>query len=76
MIKERIERCEYHKIHTSDNYFHVQYEFLLKNGTTIRFNEDDGNLYDIQVDGNYTTDDDSKLLANDLYCTTLEKEFN
>lgn len=76
MIEEYIERCEYHTIHTSDNYFYVQYEFLLKNGTTIRFKEDEGNLYDIHVDGNFITDNDSKLLANDLYSTTLEKEFN
>lgn len=74
MIKECIERYECHTIHTSDNYFYVQYEFLLKNGTIIRFKEDEGNLYDIRVDGNYTTDNDSKLLANDLYITSLKNK--
>lgn len=74
MIEECIESFQYHTIHTSDNYFYVQYEFLLKNGTTIRFKEDEGNLYDIHVNGNFITDNDSKLLANDLYITSLKNK--
>lgn len=78
MIEECIERYEYHTIHTSDNYFFVQYEFLLKNGTNVRFKEDEGNLYDIQVNGKCITNDfyanDLTLLANDLYITSLKTE--